>query len=90
MGAPGMVRSSSGQVGQAQSSTPSLSEIRKLSKNPKVIFKGGLTPVASAQTLQPVTDHETRSLIKQVMDLCIILDKDRTGKIQIPNFMRIA
>ena len=85
-----MVRSASGQVGQAQPTTPSLSEIQKITKSPKVVFKGGLRPMASARDLQSITNHDAKSQIKQVMDLCIIVDKDRTGKIQIPNFMRIA
>ena len=46
--------------------------------------------MASAQTLQTIADHEAKSIIKQVMDLCLVVDKDRTGKIQIPNFMRIT
>ena len=76
-----MVRSNSGQVGQAQSTTPSLSEIQRITKNPKVLFKGGLRHMASARELQSVTSHDPKSQIKQVMDLCIIVDKDRTGKI---------
>ena len=46
--------------------------------------------MASARELQSVTSHDPKSQIKQVMDLCIIVDKERTGKIQIPNFMRIT
>ena len=37
--------------------------------------------MASARELQSVTSHDPKSQIKQVMDLCIIVDKERTGKI---------
>ena len=60
MGGPGMVRSASGQVGQVQPTTPSLSEIQKITKNPKAVFKGGLRPMASARELQPVPDRDPR------------------------------
>lgn len=48
-----------------------------------------LKPVMSARTGNNNNEH-VKSSIQQTLDLCMVVDKNRLGRVSISNFMRIS
>ena len=65
-----------------------VSQLDRLRKNPRSISKSGLLqPVKSARISGPSSQ---KAQIQQAVELCKVVDKTSTGKIQISNFLRIS
>ena len=51
-------------------------------------YPGGHNPLIKPQNLQPIGSESAK--IKQTVDLCETVDKQKCGEVSIANFLRIA
>ena len=63
-----------------------INEQPKFRKSVRNKSRGNLKPIKKAQSATRLGANP----IRQVVDLCKVIDKEKTGKVKIHNFMRIA